>query len=125
MGLLDFLSKPVDPEQGGNTDYDVFLAERNVHNVTYEDWYNYRDAYEYFRETGTDPYDPKAHEGKGGWTSKFKHPLSPERFIQDKETSKWFDTIKNKFVNEEAVAQQTIERLDYLENMPLDGNKKR
>ena len=39
-------------------------------------------------------------EGKGGWTSKFKHPLSPERFIQDKETSKWFDTIKNKFVND-------------------------
>ena len=33
--------------------------------------------------------------------------------------------IKNKFVNEEAVAEQTIERLDYLENMPLNGNKKR
>ena len=39
--------------------------------------------------------------------------------------SKYLNTVQNKFVNEEAVAQQAIERLDYLENMPLNGNKKR
>ena len=121
MGLLDFLAKPLAPVEGENDEYSIFLTERNVQNATYEDWYNYRDAYEHFRETGVDPYDAKSKH----WVSQFKHPLSPERFIQDKETSKWFDTIKNKFVNEEAVAQQIVERLDYLKDMPLDGNKKR
>ena len=123
MGLLDFLSKPMDPEQGGNKDYDIFLAERGVGKQSWN--YDYNAAYEDYKETGVDPYDPKAHGGKGGWISKFKHPLSDERYMRDEETGKWFDTIKNKFVNEEKVAQQTIERLEYLENMPLNGNKKR
>jgi len=118
MGLLDFLTKPMDPEQG-NDEYNIFLAERGVREQKWD--YNYRDAYEYFRETGIDPYDNKSKH----WVSKFKHPLSSERYIQDKENNKWFDTIENKFVNEEAVAQQTIERLEYLESMPLNGNKKR
>ena len=121
MGLLDFLSKPVSPHEQNFDEYDIFLAERNVRNVSYKDWYNYDDAYESYRETGIDPYDTKSKH----WTSKFKHLLSPERYIQDKESKKWFDTIENKFVNEEAVAQQEIERLEYLENMPLNGNKKR
>ena len=121
MGLLDFLTKPINPARQNFDEYDIFLAERNVRDVSYKDWYNYDDAYEHFRETGIDPYDTKSKH----WTSKFKHPLSPERFIQDKESKKWFDTIENKFVNKEAVAQQEIERLDYLENMPLNGNKKR
>ena len=121
MGLLDFLAKPLDPVEGGDDEYNIFLGERNVRNVSYKDWYNYDDAYAHYRETGIDPYDSKSKH----WTSKFKHPLSPERYIQDEESKKWFDTIKNKFVNEEAVAQQEIERLDYLENMPLNGNKKR
>ena len=119
MGLLDFLSKPMDPEQGNGDEYDIFLAERGVKKQSWD--YNYRDAYEHFRETGVDPYDSKSKH----WVSKFKHLLSPERYIQDKQNNKWFDTIENKFVNEEAVAQQAIERLDYLENMPLNGNKKR
>jgi hypothetical protein len=33
--------------------------------------------------------------------------------------------VKNKFVNKEAMTQQAIERLEYLESMPLNGNKKR
>ena len=119
MGLLDFLSKPMDPEQGNGNEYDIFLAERGVKKQSWD--YNYRDAYEYFRETGVDPYDEKSKH----WVSKFKHRLSPERYIQDKQNNKWFDTIENKFVNEEAVAQQIVERLDYLKDMPLDGNQKR
>tara|TARA_Y100000310_G_scaffold114878_1_gene113412 strand:- start:308 stop:667 length:360 start_codon:yes stop_codon:yes gene_type:complete len=119
MGLLDFITKPMSPEQGSD-DYSVFLKERNVGKQSWN--YNYRDAYEYYRETGIDPYSEEAHGGKGGWVSKFKHPLSEERYLQDEETKKWFDTIENKFVSEEKVAQQTVERLDYLENMPLNGN---
>ena len=119
MGLLDFLSKPMDPEQGNGNEYDIFLAERGVKKQSWD--YNYRDAYEYFRETGVDPYDEKSKH----WVSKFKHRLSPERYIQDKQNNKWFDTIENKFVNEEAVAQQIVERLDYLKDMPLDGNQHR
>ena len=119
MGLLDFITRPIDPEQGDNQDYNTFLAERGVKQQSWN--YDYAAAYEDYKETGVDPYDTKSKH----WTSKFKHPLSPERYIQDKESSKWFDTIENKFVNEEAVAQQAIERLDYLENMPLNGNKKR
>ena len=119
MGLLDFLSKPMDPEQGNGDEYDIFLAERGVKKQSWD--YDYRDAYEYFRETGVDPYDEKSKH----WVSKFKHRLSPERYIQDKQNNKWFDTIENKFVNEEAVAQQIVERLDYLKDMPLDGNQQR
>ena len=119
MGLLDFFAKPTNPARQDFDEYDIFLAERGVEKQSWD--YNYRDAYEYFRETGVDPYDGKSKH----WVSKFKHPLSPERYIQDKESNKWFDTIKNKFVNEEKVAQQTIERLEYLESMPLNGNKKR
>ena len=120
MGLLDFLTKPVNPHRQNFDEYDVFLAERNVRNVSYKDWYNYDDAYAHYMETGMDPYDRESKH----WTSKFKHPLSPERYIQDKENKKWFDTIENKFVNEEVVAQQVVERLEYLENMPLNGNRK-
>ena len=71
MGLLDFLSKPMDPEQGNGNEYDIFLAERGVKKQSWD--YNYRDAYEYFRETGVDPYDEKSKH----WVSKFKHRLSP------------------------------------------------
>ena len=121
MGLLDFFAKPTNPARQDFDEYDIFLAERNVRDANPRDWYDYNAAYEYYRETGIDPYDSKSKH----WASKFKHPLSPERYIQDKENKKWFDTIENKFVNEEAVAQQTIERLEYLESMPLNGNKKR
>jgi hypothetical protein len=121
MGFLDILTKPINPARQGFDEYDIFLAERNVRDASYKDWYDYDAAYEHYRETGIDPYDSKSKH----WTSKFKHPLSPERYIQDKESKKWFDTIKNKFVNKEAVAQQEIERLEYLESMPLNGNKKR
>ena len=119
MGLLDFLTRPINPAKQNFDEFDIFLAERGVER---ENWdYDYTAAYENYRETGVDPYDNKSKH----WVSKFKHPLSPERYIQDKESSKWFDTIENKFVNEEKVAQQTIERLEYLESMPLNGNKKR
>ena len=119
MGLLDFLTKPVNPHRQNFDEYDIFLAERGVEKQSWN--YDYTAAYEDYRETGVDPYDSKSKH----WVSKFKHPLSNERYIKDEETKKWFDTIKNKFVNEEAVAQQTIERLEYLESMPLNGNKKR
>ena len=119
MGLLDFLTRPVNPAKQNFDEFDIFLAERGVEKQSWD--YDYTAAYENYRETGVDPYDNKSKH----WVSKFKHPLSPERYIQDKESSKWFDTIKNKFVNEEAVARQTIERLEFLENMPLNGNKKR
>ena len=118
MGFLDFITRPMDPERG-NDDFDIFLKERNVEKQSWN--YNYRDAYEYYRETGIDPYNYKSKH----WVSKFKHPLSDERYIQDKEPNKWFDTIKSKFVNEERVAQQTVERLDYLENRHLKGNRKK
>ena len=121
MGLLDFLTDPINPNKQSFDKFDIFLAERNVKDVSYKDWYNYDDAYEYFRKTGVDPYDSKSKH----WDSKFKHRLSPERYIQDKKDNKWFDTIENKFVNEEAVAQQIVERLDYLKDMPLDGNQQR
>ena len=123
MGLLDFLTKPINPHRQRFDEFDIFLAERGVKEQSWN--YDYTAAYEDYKKTGVDPYDPKAHGGKGGWISKFKHPLSDERYIKDKETNKFFDTIENKFVNEEVVAQQAIERLDYLENMPLNGNKKR
>ena len=119
MGFLDILTKPINPAKQNFDEFDIFLAERGVEKQSWD--YDYTAAYENYRETGVDPYDNKSKH----WVSKFKHPLSPERYIQDKESSKWFDTIENKFVNEEKVAQQTIERLDYLENMPLNGNKKR
>ena len=119
MGLLDFLTRPINPAKQNFDEYDIFLAERGVKEQSWN--YDYTAAYEDYKKTGVDPYDVKSKH----WVSKFKHPLSPERYIQDKESSKWFDTIENKFVNEEKVAQQTIERLDYLENMPLNGNKKR
>ena len=119
MGLLDFLTKPINPHRQRFDEFDVFLAERGVEKQSWN--YDYTAAYEDYKKTGIDPYDVKSKH----WVSKFKHPLSPERFIQDKESSKWFDTIENKFVNEEKVAQQTIERLEFLESMPLNGNKKR
>jgi len=118
MNILDFISKPMDPEQNeGNQEYNTFLAERGVQRQKWD--YNYRDAYEYFRETGIDPYDQKSKH----WTSKFKHPLSEERYIRDEETGKWFDTIGSKFVEEEKVAQQTIERLEYMEGLPLNEER--
>jgi hypothetical protein len=119
MGFLDILTKPINPAKQNFDEFDIFLAERGVEKQSWD--YDYTAAYENYRETGVDPYDNKSKH----WVSKFKHPLSPERFIQDKESSKWFDTIENKFVNEEKVAQQAIERLEYLESMPLNGNKKR
>ena len=119
MGFLDILTKPINPAKQNFDEFDIFLAERGVEKQSWD--YDYTAAYENYRETGVDPYDNKSKH----WVSKFKHPLSPERFIQDKESSKWFDTIENKFVNEERVAQQAIERLEYLESMPLNGNKKR
>ena len=121
MGFLDILTKPINPARQNFDEFDIFLAERNVRDVSYKDWYDYDAAYESYRETGVDPYDTKSKH----WTSKFKHPLSEERYIMVEETGKWFDTIGSKFVDEEKVAQQTIERLEYLESMPLNGNKKR
>jgi hypothetical protein len=117
MGFLDFLTKPIDPEKGSNQDYNIFLAERGVKRQSWN--YDYTAAYEDYKKTGIDPYDPKSKH----WVSTFKHPLSEERYIQDEETKKWFDTIKDKFVSEEAVAQQAIERLEYLEGMPLDEKR--
>ena len=119
MGFFETLTKPINPGKQEFDKYDVFLAERNVKNESYKDWYNYRSAYDYYRETGIDPYDTKSKH----WTSKFKHPLSEERYIRDEETGKWFDTIGSKFVNEEKVAQQTVERLEYLESMPLNEER--
>ena len=119
MGLLDFLTRPVDPGKQNFDEFDIFLAERGVGEQSWN--YDYTAAYEDYKKTGVDPYDRRSKH----WVSKFKHPLSEERYLQDKESGKWFDTIGNKFVNEEAVAQQTIERLEFLENMPLNGNKKR
>ena len=119
MGLLDFLSKPVNPHRQRFDEFDIFLAERGVEKQSWN--YDYDAAYADYKETGEDPYDKKSKH----WVSKFKHPLSDERYIKDEETNKFFDTIENKFVNEEVVAQQAIQRLDYLENMPLNGNKKR
>ena len=119
MGLLDFLTRRVNPARQGFDEYDIFLAERGVEKQSWD--YDYFAAYEDYKKTGVDPFDGKSKH----WVSKFKHPLSPERYIQDKENNKWFDTIENKFVNEEAVAQQIVERLDYLKDMPLDGNQKR
>ena len=119
MGLLDFLTRPTNPHKQRFDEFDIFLAERGVEEQNWN--YDYTAAYEDYKTTGVDPYDGKSKH----WVSKFKHPLSEERYLQDKESGKWFDTIGNKFVNEEAVAQQTIERLEFLENMPLNGNKKR
>ena len=119
MGLLDFLARPGNPQEQSFDEFDIFLAERGVEKQSWN--YDYTAAYEDYKKTGVDPYDVKSKH----WVSKFKHPLSPERYIQDKESNKWFDTIEDKFVNEEKVAQQTIERLEYLESMPLNGNKKR
>ena len=117
MGFLDFLAKPGDPSKQEFEGFDIFLDERNVQKQKWD--YNYRDAYEYFRETGIDPYDQKSKK----WVSKFKHPLSEERFIKDKKSGKWFDTINSKFVDEEKVAQQVIERLEYTKDMPLDEER--
>jgi len=119
MGLLDFLTKPLNPQKQRFDEFDIFLAERGVEKQSWN--YDYDAAYADYKETGVDPYDKKSKH----WVSKFKHPLSDERYIKDKETNKFFDTIENKFVNEEVVAQQAMQRLDYLENMPLNGNKKR
>ena len=121
MGLLDFLTKPINPAKQEFDELDTFLAERGVERQSWN--YDYTAAYEDYKKTGVDPYNPEAHGGKGGWISRFKHPLSDERYIQDEETKKWYDTIKNKFVNKEAVAQQIIERLEYLEGMPLDEKR--
>ena len=117
MGLLDILTKPLNPAKQEFDEFDIFLAERGVERQSWN--YDYTAAYEDYKKTGVDPYDTKSKH----WVSKFKHPLSDERYIQDEETKKWYDTIKNKFVNEEAVAQQTIERLEYLEGMPLDEKR--
>ena len=117
MGLLDFLTRPVNPSKQDFDEYDIFLAERGVKRQSWN--YDYTAAYEDYKETGVDPYDTKSKH----WVSKFKHPLSDERYIRDEETKKWFDTIKDKFVNEEAVAQQAIERLEHLEGMPLDEKR--
>ena len=120
VGLLDFITKPLNPGRQEFDGFDIFLAERNVENQSWD--YNYRNAYEYYRETGIDPYNPKSKH----WISKFKHPLSSERYISDKEDDKWFDTIENKFVSGEIVAQQEIERLEYLETLPIEKlNEKR
>ena len=116
MGFFETLTKPINPGKQEFDKYDVFLAERNVKNESYKDWYNYRSAYDYYRETGIDPYDSKTKH----WSSKFKHPLSPERYIKDKDNGRWQDTIGSEFVNEEKVAQQHISRLDYLKDLPLE-----
>ena len=117
MGFLDILTRPINPERQKFDELDIFLAERGVKKQGWN--YDYIAAYEDYKKTGVDPYDPKSKH----WVSKFKHPLSDERYIRDEETGKWFDTIKDKFVNEEAVAQQAIERLEYLEGMPLDEKR--
>jgi hypothetical protein len=121
-GFFDFLTSPLRPKEDIKdpediNEYDAFLLNRDVKKEKWD--YDYKKAYQSFVETGEEPYDFKSKH----WSSKFKHPLSEERYIKDK--NKWYDTIQNKYVPKDTVAFQEMKRSEYLKEMPIIDYEKR
>jgi hypothetical protein len=121
-GFFDFLTSPLRPKEDikdpeAINEYDAFLLNRDVKKEKWD--YDYKKAYQFFIDTGEEPYDFKSKK----WLSKFKHPLSEERYIKDKD--KWYDTIQNKYVPKDTVAFQEMKRSEYLKEMPIIDYEKR
>ena len=110
MGVLDFLSKPLKPEEDVEfLDWYLNIAERSGISSDPSDpkhYYNYRAAY----EAGAD-LDREKH-----LPSEFKHDLHPDRYIIGKDLE-IRDSKYNKPAKLEDMIIQAFQRKEYEEGL--------
>ena len=110
MGLLDFLSKPLAPEEdAGFSEWYSDIAERSNLSPDPEDprhYYDYKAAY----EAGAD-----LDEGKH-LPSKFKHDLHPNRFVIGKDLEIYDSKYERKAELEDMILQ-SFQRKEYEEGI--------
>ena len=110
MAILDFLSKPLAPEEdAGFSEWYSDIAERSNLSPDPSDprhYYDYRAAY----EAGVD-IDEKKH-----LPSKFKHDLHPDRFVIGKDLE-IYDSKYNRPAELEDIILQSFQRKEYEEDL--------
>jgi len=110
MGVLDFISKPLAPEEdAGFLDWYSDIAKRSNLSLDPEDprhYYDYKAAY----EAGAD-----LDEGKH-LPSKFKHDLHPNRFIVGKDLE-IYDSKYDRKAELEDMILQSFQRKEYEEGI--------
>ena len=110
MAILDFISKPLEPEDdAGFLDWYSDVAERSNLSSDPEDprhYYDYKAAY----EAGAD-----LDEGKH-LPSKFKHDLHPNRFVVGKDLE-IYDSKYDRKAELEDMILQSFQRKEYEEGI--------
>ena len=110
MGVLDFISKPLAPEEdAGFLDWYSDIAKRSNLSLDPEDprhYYDYKAAY----EAGAD-----LDEGKH-LPSKFKHDLHPNRFVVGKDLE-IYDSKYDRKAELEDIILQSFQRKEYEEGI--------
>ena len=110
MGLLDFISKPLAPEEDVEfLDWYSGIAERSNLSPNPDDprhYYDYRAAY----EEGVDV------DERGHLPSAFKHDLHPNRFIVGKDLE-IYDTKYERPAELEDMIIQAFQRKEYEEKL--------
>jgi hypothetical protein len=111
MGLLDFISKPLAPDEDLEfLDWYSDIAERSNLSPNPDDprhYYDYRAAYKSGAEL-----DEKKH-----LPSEFKHDLHPNRYTVDEETLEIRDSKYNEPAELEDIIMQAFQRKDYEEEL--------
>jgi len=110
MGVLDFISKPLAPEENaGFSEWYSDIAERSNLSLDPEDprhYYDYKAAY----EAGAD-----LDEGKH-LPSRFKHDLHPNRFVIGKDLEIYDSKYERKAELEDMILQ-SFQRKEYEEGI--------
>ena len=110
MGVLDFISKPLAPEENaGFSEWYSDIAERSNLSLDPEDprhYYDYKAAY----EAGAD-----LDEGKH-LPSRFKHDLHPNRFVIGKDLE-IYDSKYDRKAELEDMILQSFQRKEYEEGI--------
>ena len=110
MGLIDFLSKPLEPEEDVEfLDWYSDIAERSNISPDPDDprhYYDYRAAYEEGAELDEGKHLP----------SKFKHDLHPNRYVIGKDLE-IYDSKYGEKANLEDTIMQSFQRKEHEERL--------
>ena len=115
MGLLDFISKPLAPEEDpAFMEWYTERAEKSGISQDPDDpehYYDYRAAH----KAGAEPTYNK-EIGKWKWPSEFKHDLHPDRYIVKKDLE-IYDTKYEVPAKLEDIIIQSFKRKEYKEDL--------
>ena len=111
MAILDFLSRPLAPEDDSEfLDWYSSIAEKSKLSHDPDDprhYYDYRAAFEAGTELDEEKHLP----------SRFKHDLHPNRYVIDKKTLEIRDSKYGKKANIEDIVMQSFQRKEYEEGL--------